>query len=213
MGDGYVYILTNEAMPGYVKIGFTQQNDLNQRLRQLDNTSTPLPFECYYAARVPDCRRLERTLHFVFGEKRTRANREFFQASPDLAKAIVELVAIEEERVSDAQQAITPEQRVEIETAKVGRTERMTLERLGLPPGSTLTFTKDPTMLCEVVGPRTVRFRGEEMSLSQAALRAVREMGYNWSTVNGFEYWAFRRTKLSELQPTERLAPVDDQLA
>ena len=75
MSEGFVYVLTNAAMPGYVKIGLTQQDDVADRVRQLDNTSTPLPFEVYYAAKVPDCRKLERTLHFVFGEKRARLNR------------------------------------------------------------------------------------------------------------------------------------------
>jgi hypothetical protein len=200
VAEGYVYVLINEAMPGYVKIGFTQQDDLNQRLRQLDNTSTPMPFECHYAAKVPDCRKLERTLHFVFGEKRTRANREFFKTDPDLAKAIIELVAIEVEAVSDPEQAITPEQRSEIEAVRTARAQRTTLEDLGLRPGTVLTFTKDPSVTCEVVGPRTVRFRGEEMSLSQAGLRAVREMGYNWPSVRGADYWAWEGRKLSALE-------------
>ena len=88
MSEGIVYILTNAAMPGFIKIGLTQQDDVSLRVKGLDNTSLPLPFECYFSARVPDCRKLERTLHFVFGEKRDRLNREFFTASPDLAKAI-----------------------------------------------------------------------------------------------------------------------------
>jgi hypothetical protein len=95
--EGYVYILTNAAMPGYIKIGLTQRDEVADRVRQLDNTSTPLPFEVYYAAKVPDCRKLERTLHFVFGERRARLSREFFSTDLDLAKAIIELVAIKEE--------------------------------------------------------------------------------------------------------------------
>ena len=46
-----VYILTNEAMPGYVKIGMTN-NSLLERMKQLDRTNIPLPFECYYACEV-----------------------------------------------------------------------------------------------------------------------------------------------------------------
>ncbi len=49
---GIVYIFTNEAMPGYVKIGMTQADDVAARLKQLDTTAVPLPFECRYAARV-----------------------------------------------------------------------------------------------------------------------------------------------------------------
>ncbi|MCW8946525.1 MAG: GIY-YIG nuclease family protein, partial [Sedimenticola sp.] len=47
-----VYVLINESMPGYVKVGRT--DDLEQRMRSLDNTSLPLPFECFYAAKVND---------------------------------------------------------------------------------------------------------------------------------------------------------------
>ena len=45
-----IYILINEAMPGYVKIGRT--TDLNQRLRSLYRTQVPLPFEVFYACIV-----------------------------------------------------------------------------------------------------------------------------------------------------------------
>ena len=56
--EGFVYVLTNQAMPGYAKIGLTRADDVNVRLKQLDTTSVPLPFECVYAAKVPDCRRV-----------------------------------------------------------------------------------------------------------------------------------------------------------
>jgi hypothetical protein len=197
--EGFVYVLTNAAMPGYVKIGLTQQDDLQIRLKQLDVTSTPLPFECVYAARVPDCRKLERALHFVFGEKRTRLNREFFQIDPELARAIIELVAIRQEDVSDSEQAISPEQRVAIEEVKGERAARLTLERLGLKVGDELTFAKDPSITCAVAGPRTVLFRGEEQSLSAAALIAIREMGYNWTAVRGADFWLRHGVKLSAM--------------
>lgn len=201
MSEGFVYILKNEAMPGYVKIGLTQQDDLAIRLRQLDNTSTPLPFECVYAARVPDCKKLEKTLHFVFGEKRTRLNREFFQTDPDLVKAIIELVAIRQEPIGDAEQAITADQRDAIEEVR-SKAEAITLDRLGFIVGTVLTFTKNPEVTCTVAGPRKVLFRGQELSLSAAALQAVREMGYNWSTVRGSDYWSYGGEKLSAMTLT-----------
>ena len=39
-----VYILTNEAMPGLIKIGLTNAT-VEQRMLSLDTTSVPLPFE------------------------------------------------------------------------------------------------------------------------------------------------------------------------
>ena len=199
MSEGFVYILTNAAMPGYVKIGMSGQDDLKVRLRQLDNTSTPLPFEVHYAARVPDCRKVERTLHFVFGEKRARSSREFFQIDPELARAVVELVAIQETAPTDAEQGIAPEQREEIEAEERSRSDRLTLGSLGLLPGTVLVFSKDPQVTCTVAGPKTVVFQGQEQSLSSAALKAIHAMGYAWPRVNGFEYWTTDGLKLNAL--------------
>jgi hypothetical protein len=195
---GIVYILTNEAMPGYVKIGLTRQNDVGERVRQLDNTSIPVPFECYFAAYVPDCAKLERTMHFVFGEKRARRSREFFMIDPDLAKAIIELVADSKVDVTDVEQSIDQAERRDIEQLR-RRREVRTFTSLNVPVGATLTFAKDPDITCTVSQPRKVLLRGEEMSPSAAALRVVHELGYDWSAVSGMDYWQFDGVKLSHL--------------
>lgn len=196
--EGYVYILSNAAMPDYVKIGMTQQDDVALRIKQLDNTSVPVPFELVFAAKVPDCRKLERTLHFVFGEKRSRRNREFFTIQPDLARAIIELVAIDEIELSDAEQSIDRQERAEISELK-RRREVRTFDSLRIPIGSTLTFLKDESITCKVAGPRKVDFRGELMSPSASALKVVQEMGYNWKAVSGMDYWQFNGTRLCEI--------------
>lgn len=198
MSEGFVYLLTNEAMPGYVKIGLTQGNDVASRMKQLDTTAVPLPFECHFAARVPDCAKLERTLHFVFGEKRARRSREFFNIEPDLAKAIIELVAIEDVAFTDQEQAIDPDQRREIEAAKTRREVR-TFTSLGIPTGSELKFLKDPDVTCTVIGPRRVRYNGLDLSPSKAALNAIQEMGYNWRAVSGMDYWTYDGLRLCDL--------------
>jgi T5orf172 domain len=48
-----VYVLTNEAMDGLVKIGRTTTS-VEQRIKELDNTSIPLPFQCFFAGEVTD---------------------------------------------------------------------------------------------------------------------------------------------------------------
>ncbi|MFW2331826.1 MAG: GIY-YIG nuclease family protein [Nitrospinota bacterium] len=77
-----MYILINEAMPGYIKVGFTEAG-LIDRIKGLDNTSLPLPFECFYAAQVEDSKRVERLLHDAFADQRVRNNREFFEVDPE----------------------------------------------------------------------------------------------------------------------------------
>lgn len=197
MTGGIVYILKNESMPGYVKIGLTQQNDVADRIKQLDNTSVPVPFELFFAARVSDCRKVERTLHFVFGEKRARTNREFFTIDPNLAKAIIELVALDELTLSDAEQDIDRAERQEIE--KLKRKKVRTFDSLNIPIGSILTFVKDEEITCTVAGPRKVLFRGQETSASAAALTVIHEMGYTWPAVSGMEYWAYQGIRLTEV--------------
>ena len=65
MSDGTIYILVNQAMEGYTKVGKTRSS-VEQRMRELDSTGVPLPFECFYAARVADIEFVERRLHDAF---------------------------------------------------------------------------------------------------------------------------------------------------
>mgnify|MGYP001551136906 CR=1 FL=1 len=70
-----VYVLTNEAMPGIVKIGLTSDS-VESRLSSLNSHSgVPLPFECFFAAEVESCSRVEKILHQLFSEHRINPKR------------------------------------------------------------------------------------------------------------------------------------------
>ena len=58
--QGIVYVLENPAMPGYIKLGKT--DNLNRRMRELFDTPVPVPFTCYYAARIEDPAKVEKSL-------------------------------------------------------------------------------------------------------------------------------------------------------
>ena len=47
-----VYVLTNPAMPGIVKIGMTDKLEVQPRMRDLYTTGVPLPFDCVIAIEV-----------------------------------------------------------------------------------------------------------------------------------------------------------------
>lgn len=64
-----VYVLTNPAMPGFVKIGKTYLDNVNQRLGQLYSTGVPFPFELAFACEVPNATEFERALHVAFAPK------------------------------------------------------------------------------------------------------------------------------------------------
>ena len=65
MNEGIVYVLTNPAMPGMVKIGRTGR-EIGARLSDLYTTGVPLPFECEYAARVKDQNEVESAFHLAY---------------------------------------------------------------------------------------------------------------------------------------------------
>jgi hypothetical protein len=91
--NGAIYILTNPAMPGIVKIGYTAV-EVTTRMAELDRTPVPYPFSCFYAGYVENVQLQEQRIHTIFADRRCRPQREFFAVSPEQAKAAIELVAI-----------------------------------------------------------------------------------------------------------------------
>lgn len=95
-----VYLLSNESIPGWVKIGRT--NGIDRRLKELYNTSVPLPFKLedkIETHSLEESRTLERNIHSIIDtlnpnlRKLTGANkREFFKMTPEEGKSIFTLV-------------------------------------------------------------------------------------------------------------------------
>jgi hypothetical protein len=73
-----VYVLSNPAMIGLLKIGMTDNKNLHERMKQLYTTGVPLPFDCVYAGIVEDNLKVEKLIHQKFEKKRLNPNREFF---------------------------------------------------------------------------------------------------------------------------------------
>lgn len=96
MTKGYVYILTNEAMPGLVKIGKTTR-DPEGRARELHQTGVPFPFVVAESLFAPDCHELEAHVHSALSDLRVRADREFFRC--ELGVAVQALADCHREQV------------------------------------------------------------------------------------------------------------------
>lgn len=89
LSKGYVYILTNPAMPGMVKIGRTER-DPDQRSEEISKaTGVPMPFEIYNWVFVPDCHQVEAEIHAALDDCRVNADREFFRIDPMIADAML----------------------------------------------------------------------------------------------------------------------------
>lgn len=89
MTKGHVYIITNEAMPGLVKIGRTART-VEHRVGELNTTGVPFPFEVYAEFATPNCIELERWVHSQLANCRVNEQREFFVCDPSKARSIVE---------------------------------------------------------------------------------------------------------------------------
>ena len=93
---GYVYILTNPSFKeDWVKIGKTSLS-VEQRIKQLDTTAVPLPFEIYATMKTSKFNEAEKLIHdFIstFTSLRIREKREFFNIKPEKALEILKQVA------------------------------------------------------------------------------------------------------------------------
>ena len=194
-----VYILTNESMPDIIKIGIT--DNLFRRLKELDNTSTPLPFECFYALEVEDAQSIEKLLHEAFDDKRVRQNREFFNCPPEQAKSALKIAEKMGGRDVTPKEVVveTEQDRQALDSAKKKKGRVDYFGVLGINDGEILTFSKDQTITCEVKENGQVLFRDELTSLSGSALIIVSEMRYNWQQVRGAGYWCYKGTTLLDL--------------
>jgi hypothetical protein len=206
--SGIVYILTNEAMEGLIKIGKTNTS-VEQRIKELDNTSLPLPFQCFYAGEVHDANLVERLLHNAFSDKRIRNNREFFRLDPDQARSAILIaqpkdVTPQTDVVVDASDV----QALQKASAAQDRRSRLKFSELNIPIGSTLRFTKDENVSCTIVANGEVDFNGQILSPSRAALIAIHNQGYNWVTVSGSDFWKYEGETLT----ARRLRMEDEQI-
>lgn len=195
MAEGIVYVLTNPAMPGMVKIGRTTRA-MEARLSELYSTGVPLPFECSYAAQVGDENKVEKAFHQAFGPYRINPKREFFSIEPEQAIALLELMAVED--VTPVVQAeadqVDAEGKVASERFKKARKPPLNFLEVGVPIGSTLQFTEG-IETCLVSDPRRVEFEGEILSMTRLAQKLT---GLERS-LRGSSYFSFNGRKLSEI--------------
>jgi hypothetical protein len=190
-----IYVLTNEAMPGYVKIGKTNTN-LEQRIRDLSaSTSVPLPFTPYYACTVRDAAFVERQLHDAFGDNRINPRREFFTIDPERVVAALKLAQIEDITPGHDIVDSAEDQRALDEARE--RRSRFNFDLVDIPIGAELHFSRDETITARVIGrtgSESIEYNGKPTSLS---LSAQEILGYHYG-IAGTEYWSYEGETLDE---------------
>lgn len=190
-----VYVLTNSAMPGLVKIGYTTQDDANSRIVQLYTTGVPVPFELEYACKVQNAEEVERALHVAFSPQRINPKREFFKIDPEQAIAILKLLHTEDATAEIEQQptSIDQESVVAAEQLKSKR-PNLNFTEMGIPIGSQLLSVHGQSIAI-VASAKKVIFNDEETSLT-AATRNV--LGIEHS-VQPSPHWSYQGKLLKDV--------------
>lgn len=190
-----VYVLTNPAMPGLAKIGYTAQDEASTRIGQLYTTGVPVPFTIEFACRVENGAAVESALHTAFSPSRINPKREFFRIEPEQAIAILRLL-----HTAEATQEVTL-QPTEVDQQSLVAAEQMrarrpnlNFEEMGIPPGSELRSVK-ADITVTVVGPKKVRLGDEEMSLTAATRQGL---ALEYSVAPG-PHWTYEGKLLSDI--------------
>lgn len=84
-----IYVVSNPAMPGLLKIGFTKET-IGQRLAQLNTTGVPAPFRCEAFFPCNQLELVESRIHNDLEKYRYRDGREFFKISVEEATAVAQ---------------------------------------------------------------------------------------------------------------------------
>ena len=189
--QGIVYVVSNPAMPGLVKIGKTKAEDPKVRLDQLYDTNVPVPFICEIAVRVADVDQCERALHQAFAQSRVNPRREFFNLE---AEDILPLLSYLGEE--DVTPSVKPEgdaaDPVDVRAGENLRRQRrpnMDFHEMSIPDGSELRLydpSGERSGIAIVVGPRRVSVDGEEMTITAATRKFfdvdyAKPPGYSWT--------------------------------
>lgn len=190
-----IYILTNEAMPGYVKIGKTN-NDLEQRVRDLSaSTSVPLPFTVFYACTVKDAHFVEHQLHDAFDHNRVNPKREFFSVAPERVVAALKLAEIS--NITPKKDLIEAVEDKEAHNEALERRGRFNFEMVKMPLGTEIYFSRAEDIKAKVIdlhSAKSIEYNGEVTSLS---LSAQNILGYSYG-VAGTDYWMYEGETLDE---------------
>lgn len=162
-------------------------------MSELYSTGVPFPFECVYAGKVKDAKRVERSLHQAFNPNRVNPSREFFDIDESQAIVILKLLDIED---------VTPEINQELDKVDEGskeaskeysRTRRPSFNflEMGIQVGEIL-YATDGKNSCEVVDEKKVRYNDEIVSLTRAT-RLMLDSDYN---VAPGLYWNYKGKRL-----------------
>ena len=231
----FIYIATNDTLwfpdngrfTPLIKIGYTNNADIDQRMNQLNRATSSAgkfkKFASYEIAPIEGIAAVDRLIHKIIQEinpnLRLDENKEYFIWEPESAYRFFEAMAQLHGR-SDKLVRYVPQEgpRPSEDAHQTGRggARKPSIPpadffKLGIPVGAILRYRVDESITCTVLTNRKVMYQGRKCSLSSVAeelLHRHRVQGTLWFTYEGktiAKLWsAYCATHpVQEAEPTE----------
>ena len=183
MTKGYIYIMTNPALKGMVKIGYAA--DVEMRRKQLSTTALPYEYEVYATYETPgelEDKKLHAMIDNLNPDLRVSKNREFFVMSPEDAYSLLEAIAT----ISGSKARL---KKIKVSPIKKQKVRRPPVDftKCNIPIGAELVFIEDPSIVATVVSDHKVEYNGEITSLSAiiSSIKGHSAQGPSYFTYNG----------------------------
>jgi hypothetical protein len=219
-GKGIVYILTNPCLVGWVKIGMSDKDDIQDRLTELNNPSNiPLSFRAYAVYHVENPLAVEKGIHNLIDtiddtlraierkDNGRNRKREFYKISPEKAFEIFKQVA-EFRGDAESLQMIEPtEVEQKIDEIIQRKKPRLSLKEIGIPDGVTLNFVNDETITCVAdIERNKLIYENNSYSLSALAIKLLNEKcGWNIKSIAGGSYFKFNGETLNDIRNSSEI--------
>lgn len=183
MAEGFIYIMTNPALKGMVKIGYA--TDVEARRKQLSTTALPYEYEVYATYETSgnlEDKKLHKMIDNLNPDLRVSKSREFFVMTPEEAYELLESIAT----ISGTKEKLKKLKASEKKKQQIHR-PAVNFSDCGIPVGAKLVFIDDPDVVATVVSDRKVEYAGNITSLSAIAkdIKGYPVSGPNMFTYNG----------------------------
>lgn len=173
MAKGIIYVMTT-IVDGLVKIGKTNSNGFDQRMRTLEHNGycNVTGLKRIFAIEVDDYDDKEDMLHTIFSKSQV-GNTELFSVDVNLVRQLLssfdgKMIYPKNETKSDVfddTTSVIDDQK----SSKAIKSPIKMIEMCGLRVGDKVNLKNRPDVVAEVVDDRTLRYDGEEYSITACA--------------------------------------------
>lgn len=164
MATGYIYVMTNPALKGMVKIGYA--TDVEARRKQLSTTALPYDYEVYAtygtSGKIED-KKLHQLIDQLNDNLRVTKSREFYLMTPEEAYTLLESIALISntgDKLKKTTPADFPAQKQTVKRPPID------FFKCGIPKGAELVCTEDPSIRPVVESERKVIYKDQITSLT-----------------------------------------------